>query len=1042
MKNPASIQDIRADLAHEQQASRRRRRWSIAAVVLAVFVVFGFFGMPPIIKAEATKQLSLALHRDVTIGSVRINPLVFSVTVEELAIKDRDGGPFAGWKRLYVNFDTWSLFAGEWRFQEIALDGFTGRVELRKDGSFNFSDLIASPASSSGLAAPAKSGWPLRIKKLAVSSALVSFADYARASPFATVLGPVSFTLEGFRTAGDPRAPYSFSAVTEAGEMFSWQGTLSVDPVRSEGYLKVVRLALKKYAPYYADRMRADVLGGLIDGKAHYALDFGSGRHVFTLDNASVKITGLQVAERGVTTPLIEVPSFTIEGLSADGLKPSAVIKRIALDQPRLHVRREKDGSLNLLSLLVPATATPSTTSPAVTAPTALAGVKIGEFAINGLSVALEDLTTPTPNNNTIEQLDLSVKNISLAEGAAPMTVKLSAILPPGGEVAVEGVVVREPLSAEVTLKIAMLPLAGLTPYLQPFLNLRITGGTVSLDGKALLSGSAVSFQGDANVARFVAVEGTQAEDFAKFSSFNILGIDATSQPLAAKIAEITLIEPAVRCAINADGSSNFSTVLRQSAPASAPSSAASAPVKSVSFDSAPKATVPAPVWSVGKFTLTNGQFVFQDRSVKPVVQTAIESFSGTVTGLSSADPQRADVEFHGKLDVAGSIAVTGKLNARAATPAPDAATDITVGITGFDLSPLSPYMGLYVGYELAQGSLKTDVKIHLAQGQLESANVVTLNRFTLGSATDSPRATSLPVRLGVALLKDLDGNIVIDVPVKGDLKDPNFKIGRVVLRVIVNLLVKAAASPFSLIGSMFGGGGDELAFQDFTAGASTPLESEAGKIGTLRKALKSRPALSLEVKGFYDVVADTEAMRQQRLDQQIAARLGAQLPAQNPAAPAPDKVVVSPDDEARLVRELFAAKFPAGAIEKPDGAVMAVALPKAPLARKPSAYYRGQPLVTYTAPTPSVPTTSIVSVSSDMKVQRVSDAPGLQDMRRLLSADIAVTDDDLRLLAAARARFVREALLAGGEIDAKRVSLAPVVPAPGKGARVLLELK
>ena len=76
------------------------------------------------------------------------------------------------------------------------------------------------------------------------------------------------------------------------------------------------------------------------------------------------------------------------------------------------------------------------------------------------------------------------------------------------------------------------------------------------------------------------------------------------------------------------------------------------------------------------------------------------------------------------------------------------------------------------------------------------------------------------------------------------------------------------------------------------------------------------------------------------------------------------------------------------------------------------------------------------------MKVQRVSDAPGLQDMRRLLSADIAVTDDDLRLLAAARARFVREALLAGGEIDAKRVSLAPVVPAPGKGARVLLELK
>ncbi len=1040
MKNPASIRDIRADLAHAQQAGRRRRRRTlIAGVVLAVFVVFGFFGLPPVIKAEATKQLSRALHRDVSIGSVRVNPLVFSVTIDGLAIKDRDGGPFAGWKRLYVNFDSWSLFVGEWRFQEIALDGFSGRVELRKDGSFNFSDLIAPPASSSPPSAPAKSGWPLRIKKLAVSSAAVSFADHARASPFATVVGPVSFTLEGFRTAGDPRAPYSFSAVTEAGETFSWQGTLSIDPVRSEGYLAVGRLALKKYAPYYADRTRADVLGGLIDVKARYALDFGPGPHIFILDNASVKITALQVAERGATTPVIEVPSFTIEGLSADGLKPSAVIRRIALDQPSIHVRREKDGSLNLLSMFAQAPAPASRASSAAPAPAALPEVKLGEFAINGLSFDLEDLTTPTPTTSTVEKLDLSVKNISLAEGAAPMAVKLSAMLPPGGEVAVEGSVVRAPLAADVTLKIATLPLAGLTPYLEPFLNLRITGGTVSLDGKARLAGSAVAFQGDLNVARFAAVDGKQEGDFAKFSSFNILGIDATSEPLVAKIAEINLIEPVVRCAISADGSSNFSTVLRPSAPA------ASAPVKSVSFVSAPKAIAPAPVWSLGKFTLTNGQFIFNDRSVKPAVQIALDSFSGTVTGLSSADLQRADVEFHGKVDGTGSIAVTGKLNARAATPVPDAATDITVGITGVDLSPLSPYVGLYAGYELAQGSLKTDVKIHLAQGQLDSANVVTLNQFTLGPATDSPKATPLPVRLGVALLKDLDGNIVIDVPVKGGLKDPNFKIGKVVLRVIVNLLAKAATSPFSLIGAMFGGGGDELAFQNFTAGASIPHKGEAGKIDTLRKALQSRPALALEITGSYDAIADTEAVRQQRLDQQIAARLGTQLPAQNPAAPAPDKIAVSPEEEARFVREFFAAKFPAGAIEKPDGAVMAVALPKAPPAPKPGAYYRGQPLVTYTAaapaPKPSVPTTSIVSVSSDMKVQRVSDTPALEDMRRLLSADIAVTDDDLRQLAAARARFVREALLAGGEIDAKRVSLAPV-PVQGKGAKVLLQLK
>lgn len=956
-------------------------------------VLFGFFGLPPIIRAEAIKRLSRALHRDVSIESVRVNPLVFSVTIDGLAVKDRDGGPFAGWRRLYVNFDSWSVFVGEWRFQEISLDGFSGRAELKNDGSFNFSDLVPPPVSVSSPAAASKSARPLRIKKLSVSAAAVNFSDHTRAAPFATSVGPVSFTIENFRTAGDPRAPYSFSAVTEAGETLNWRGTLSVDPLRSAGYLGVAGLSLKKYAPYYAGLMRADVLGGLLDVNAHYALDFGAAPRVLALDNASIKITSLQVAERGANTPVIEVPSCMIEGLSAAGLKPSATIKRITLDQPSLHVRREKDGSLNLSSLRAPA-------------PAVLPDVKIGEFAINGLSVALEDLSTPTPTKITVEKTDLVLKNVSLAEGAAPIAVKLSATLPPGGEVAVEGELVRAPLSADVTLKVATLPLAGLTPYLEQFLNLRITSGTASVDGRARLVGSAVSFQGDVNVAGFAAVHGKQAEDFAKFSSVNILGIDATSRPFAARIAEINLIEPVVRCAINADGSSDLASVLRRSAPSK---------------------IAPVPAWSLEKFTLTNGKFILNDRSVKPVVRIALDQLSGTVTGLSSDGLQPAGVDFRGRVDGAGSVAVAAKLNARAAT-------DIVVGVKDVDLSPFSPYAETYAGCKIARGGLAANLNVQLAQGRLDGAGVVTLNPFALEAATGSA---------GVDLLKDSDGNIVINVPVKGALNDPAFKIGGVVRSVIGDLLAKAKTSPFALIGSMFGGGGDELAFQDFSPGGTVPVDGESGKIATLRKALASRPALALEIAGSYDPVADTEALRRQRLDQQIAARLCAQLPARKPAESAPDKIIVSPDDEVRLVRELFAARFPAGAIEKADGAVMAVALPKTPPPPKPSPYNRRQLTLNDrpVAPAPFVPVTSIVTLSSDMKVQRVSPAPTLGDMRRLLATDIAVTDDDLRQLAAMRARQVRDALLAGGEIDAKRVFLA-TAPAPGKGARVLLQLK
>ncbi len=63
----------------------------------------------------------------------------------------------------------------------------------------------------------------------------------------------------------------------------------------------------------------------------------------------------------------------------------------------------------------------------------------------------------------------------------------------------------------------------------------------------------------------------------------------------------------------------------------------------------------------------------------------------------------------------------------------------------------------------------------------MESKNVITLDQFTFGEKVDSPDATQLPVRLAIAILKDRDGKIVLDVPVEGSLDDPKFRIGKVV---------------------------------------------------------------------------------------------------------------------------------------------------------------------------------------------------------------------------------------------------------------------
>ena len=62
---------------------------------------------------------------------------------------------------------------------------------------------------------------------------------------------------------------------------------------------------------------------------------------------------------------------------------------------------------------------------------------------------------------------------------------------------------------------------------------------------------------------------------------------------------------------------------------------------------------------------------------------------------------------------------------------------------------------------------------------KLDSQNNIFIDQFTFGEKVESPQATSLPVKLAVALLKDRKGEIKLDLPVTGSLDDPKFSVWR-----------------------------------------------------------------------------------------------------------------------------------------------------------------------------------------------------------------------------------------------------------------------
>jgi hypothetical protein len=134
----------------------------------------------------------------------------------------------------------------------------------------------------------------------------------------------------------------------------------------------------------------------------------------------------------------------------------------------------------------------------------------------------------------------------------------------------------------------------------------------------------------------------------------------------------------------------------------------------------------------------------------------------------------------------------------------------------------------------------------------------------------ESEEATGLPVKLAVALLKDRNGEIHLDIPVYGDLQDPQFSIAGVVWTIIKNLLVKAATSPFALLGAIFGGGDEDFSSIDFDYGSARLNQEEQDKLQRMAEALLDRPGLDVEVSGFVDPDNDPEGYRKEQLSTEV----------------------------------------------------------------------------------------------------------------------------------------------------------------------------
>ena len=1029
-------------------SSRKRKLLGWALGLLGFYAVAGFFILPPIIRHVAVRQLSERLGREVSIAQVKLNPFALSTTVRGLLIKEKDGTPFVAWDEVYVNFQLSSFFGKAWVFKEISTTKPFVHAQMNWDYTFNFSDILARLGTNAApaAAAPPAAAKPLvvRVDRLRIAGASAAVADFTTREPFKRTLGPLDLTLEHFNTDPDNKNPYAFTGTTDAGERISWSGFFYLSPLRSQGELKLFNFTLNKYAPLYQDLVRFQIRDGAMALDVKYRFELSAEHCVAAVDDAALALRDFKVGVPGDAADLAELPLFSLTGLSADLQSRKAAVEAITVAGARLSVNRAKDASINVVELAKPAAGATNASGGILLLLRSVTNVvamllestnqwsgTVRSVAVTNCSLHLEDYVNSRPARLDLSDFTLDAKNISNLPGTN-LTADLSLRWNTNGSIKTAVTASFLPPTAAVRLDLDQLDLGTLDPYLEPKLNLFILGSKASLHGTINLTTPAdglpqVTFHGDTSLDDFHTVDGMQAEDLVKWDAVRFNGIDANLNPPSVTIREIAVDNAYARIIKETNDTINLLNALRlTNAPATNETKIAA---------TKPAATnAPLPQISIGALVLSNTVVSFTDRSLHPNVNLGIRDINGRIAGLSTEQLQHADIALNAKIDGVGPATITGLINPFSGTET----NRIKVSVQDMDLTPASPYAGKFAGYRIAEGKLNLDLNYELVGKKLNSKNVVTLHRFTLGEKVESRDATHLPVRLAIAILKDRNGDIILDVPVEGSIDDPKFRVGKVVTRVVVNILEKVATSPFSLLGAVFGGGGEELGYQEFVPGSAALTAGDKAKLDSLMKGLYERPALGLEIAGSIDPDGDREGLQRAALDREIRTRKWMKLRKSEQATNSVEQLVLAPDDRAHYVKKLYGEALANKKIT-PEliaantnlAAYAAAVLPRKLQVNKGAELLRHPASVKSKAETAAArPATKLV--------------PPPDPMEAVLLATYPVSETDLEALAANRAKAVQDYILQAGKVAAGRLFLKEnqADGLRGDGSRVYLQFR
>ncbi|MFT5660885.1 MAG: hypothetical protein ACI9TV_001529 [Sulfurimonas sp.] len=611
---------------------------------------------------------------------------------------------------------------------------------------------------------------------------------------------------------------------------------------------------------------------------------------VINVDDANLHLDKFALNKRSTNKRLATFSEFDVRGIQLNTANKDVNITDTTLKYLNIRTARLADGSLSTEDLILPKIVkkVKGVRKSKKAKKEEPYRIRVKKVALKGAKVSFEDKMLSPSVKSKVDKIYLSAYNID-SKKYSWMSYYLSARINDTGRLKTKGSLRHAPLKQKGSLELSQIALKDLNPYIDEHAYVYLQDGHLSLKTSIKYAASKtspdLSVDGSFTLDELFVNDSRNDSTLVSFGKLNLKSFTLETEPNRLFVDEVDIDSFYVKALIDVNKTMNLATLVKGSDDSSGSlensttqevvevtnniESNTTIVMDNITVTPEPKEAFP---YKIMKVNIKDGSAIFADASLPINFKTNIHDLNGAVLVISSSPNETTYVDLVGEIDEYGSTKLKGSL----ISANPKAFTDLAFNFKNLDLSAMSGYSATFAGHKIDDGKLFLNLHYDIKESELLGENSIIIKNIKLGEELEVEGGSSLPLGFVIALLEDSDGVIDIDMPIRGNVDEPDFKYGALVWKTLGNLILKAVASPFKFLGAMLGIGGEELEYAEFEAGSFIILPPEREKLDNVSKLLTKRPKMKLSIYGSYNEAVDRASMQKTKLVKAVLKRSGA----------------------------------------------------------------------------------------------------------------------------------------------------------------------